>query len=72
MGGSFTLAKMQHSDINHLAADGASNAIGSISEYESISRTDRAIMMLPSTFATPIRINALEDMLRVLFSLRNL
>jgi hypothetical protein len=42
MGGSFTHAKLKQPDLNHLAADGASNAIGSISEYESISRTDRA------------------------------
>ena len=39
---SFKSAKLKHSDINQLAADGASNAIGSMSEYESLSRTERA------------------------------
>jgi hypothetical protein len=29
-------------DINQLSADGASNAIGSVAEYESLSRTDRS------------------------------
>ncbi len=32
---------MKHADVNQFAADGASNAIGSVSEYESLLRTAR-------------------------------
>jgi hypothetical protein len=41
MNGSFDCVTLKASDIDHMAADGGSNAIGSISEYESISRTSR-------------------------------
>jgi hypothetical protein len=36
---SFECAKLKHADVNQFAADGDSNAIGSVSEYESLSRT---------------------------------
>jgi hypothetical protein len=42
MDDSFEYATIQKSDLVHLAADGASNAIGAISEYESTSRTSRS------------------------------
>ena len=38
---SFECAKLKHADVNQFSADGASNAIGSVSEYESLSRTAR-------------------------------
>jgi len=36
---SFESAKLKHADVNQFAADGASNAIGSVSEYESLLQT---------------------------------
>jgi hypothetical protein len=36
MAESFAKASLTDQDINQLAADGASNAIGSIAEYESL------------------------------------
>ncbi len=36
---SFECAKLKHADVNQFAADGASNAIGSVSEYESLLQT---------------------------------
>ncbi len=38
---SFECAKLKHAEINQFAADGASNAIGSVSEYESLLQTAR-------------------------------
>lgn len=41
MDGSFDYATIKKSDILHMAADGTSNAIGSIAEYKSLTRTQR-------------------------------
>jgi hypothetical protein len=38
---SFECTKLKHADVNQFAADGASNAIGSVSEYESLLQTAR-------------------------------
>ncbi len=38
---SFECAKLKHADVNQFTADGASNAIGSVSEYESLLQTAR-------------------------------
>ena len=38
---SFECANLKHADVNQFAADGASNAIGSVSEYESLLQTAR-------------------------------
>ena len=39
---SFEQIKIKNSDINQLSADGASNAIGSVAEYESLARPTRS------------------------------
>jgi hypothetical protein len=38
---SFSEARLKHKDVNQFSADGALNAIGSIAEYEALSRTTR-------------------------------
>lgn len=69
---SFKAANVKHSDLNQLAADGASNAIGSVSEYESLSRTERANDMLTLKFVLLIKTSALVGMHRALLSLHSL
>jgi hypothetical protein len=83
---SFECAKLKHADVNQFAADGASNAIGSVSEYESADGASNAIgsvseyesscklptkMMCTLMYATLIRINTLVGMLQAPSNLLN-
>jgi hypothetical protein len=63
-------AKLKHADVNQFAAHGASNAIGSVSEYESLLQTAR-----PNEVHFDVcyahRINALVGMLQATSNLLN-